>query len=108
MLKKLILAGLAVAALITPLVSASAMSRPEFSVSPSATQVHWRRGWHGYRGWRPVYRPYRPVRFYGAPGYWRRPYVGYVVGGGCGWLHQRAIVTGNPYWWRRYHACIGW
>lgn len=27
----------------------------------------------------------------------------------CGWLRQRAIVTGSGYWWRRYNACrYGW
>ena len=29
-------------------------------------------------------------------------------GGGCGWLHHRALVTGSPYWWHRYRVCRGW
>jgi hypothetical protein len=23
----------------------------------------------------------------------------------CGWIKHRAIVTGSPYWWSRYHEC---
>jgi hypothetical protein len=23
----------------------------------------------------------------------------------CGWLYQRAVQTGNQYWWRRYQDC---
>lgn len=30
-------------------------------------------------------------------------YAGY---GGCYWLKKRALFTGLPYWWNRYHACI--
>lgn len=43
---------------------------------------------------------HRYVGFYGP---------GYVVasGYGCGWLKARAIATGLPYWWNRYHACTG-
>jgi hypothetical protein len=29
----------------------------------------------------------------------------YYYGNGCYWLKQRALYTGNPYWWRRYQAC---
>jgi hypothetical protein len=47
------------------------------------------RGFYGYGGF-----PY--YAYYGAYGY---------TGGGCGWLRQRAIVTGSPYWWQRYEAC---
>ena len=25
--------------------------------------------------------------------------------GECGWLKRRAIQSGNPIWWRRYHRC---
>lgn len=31
-----------------------------------------------------------------------------VVGGSCLWLRRKAVVTGNPYWWNRFHACRGW
>ena len=42
----------------------------------------------------------------------RRGFVGVPLaygayyGGGCYWLRQRAIYTGNPYWWSRYQACL--
>src|SRR5262245_45196415 len=26
----------------------------------------------------------------------------------CGWLLVRALDTGSPYWWNRYHYCIGY
>ena len=33
----------------------------------------------------------------------------YYGGHSCGWLRHRAIVTGSPYWWRRYYRCRhGW
>jgi len=32
----------------------------------------------------------------------------YAYGGGCAWLRYRALVTGSPYWWRRYRWCLGW
>lgn len=31
-----------------------------------------------------------------------------AVGGGCEWLRRRAVITGSPYWWRRYRRCRGW
>jgi hypothetical protein len=30
-----------------------------------------------------------------------------TTAGGCGWLRHRALVTGSPYWWHRYHECLG-
>lgn len=32
----------------------------------------------------------------------------YYAYGDCGWLLRRAEVTGSPYWWNRYDACIGY
>jgi hypothetical protein len=32
-------------------------------------------------------------------------YYGPHWGGPCRWLKRRAIMTGSPYWWNRYHAC---
>jgi len=32
----------------------------------------------------------------------------YYAYGDCGWLLRRAEVTGSPYWWSRYDACIGY
>lgn len=49
--------------------------------------------WHGHhRGW----------------GFGAYPvFSGGSYGGGCGWLHRKAINTGSSYWWSRYEACIG-
>jgi len=35
-------------------------------------------------------------------------YSGYDYGyaSSCGWLRRKAIHTGSPYWWKRYHYCI--
>jgi hypothetical protein len=33
-------------------------------------------------------------------------YGGDYYGGDCGWLRREARVTGSPYWWRRYRACL--
>ena len=41
-------------------------------------------------------------------GHVRGGVVAYGYGPGCAWLHQRAVVTGNPYWWHRYRVCRGW
>jgi hypothetical protein len=30
----------------------------------------------------------------------------YAYGDDCWWLLRRAEVTGSPYWWRRYEACV--
>jgi hypothetical protein len=46
---------------------------------------------------RPIYR--RPIV--------SRIYTPVVIGGTrCTWLRQRALVTGSPYWWRRYRLCL--
>jgi hypothetical protein len=26
----------------------------------------------------------------------------------CWWLRERALYTGNPYWWSRYNYCVGY
>ena len=26
----------------------------------------------------------------------------------CYWLRRQAIITGSPYWWDRYYACVGY
>ena len=76
------------------------------------------RAYGGRRGIRG--RGYRRGRVYGYRGYGKRRfrrrrfrrgrvygYYGGYYGGTCAWLRQRAYVTGNPYWWRRYNRCIG-
>lgn len=43
---------------------------------------------------------------YGGYGY---GYHGYHGHRRCGWLHRRAVNTGSPYWWKRFHQCrYGW
>ena len=51
--------------------------------------------WHGHHRWW-GYGVY--PAFYGGD---------YYYGGGCGWLHRKAVVTGSPYWWSRYETCVG-
>lgn len=53
---------------------------------------------------RRVVRIHRPIRAV------RRVHAGpvLVAGGSCEWLRRRAIITGSPYWWRRYRICRGW
>jgi hypothetical protein len=29
-------------------------------------------------------------------------------GDDCYWLRRQAIITGSPYWWDRYNACVGY
>jgi hypothetical protein len=26
----------------------------------------------------------------------------------CWWLRRQALITGSPYWWSRYNACVGY
>jgi hypothetical protein len=33
---------------------------------------------------------------------------GYYAGDDCWWLLRQARVTGSPYWWSRYDACVGY
>ena len=34
---------------------------------------------------------------------------GYTAyGDDCYWLRRQAIITGSPYWWDRYNACVGY
>jgi hypothetical protein len=58
-------------------------------------------GGHGYK-----HRHHRRhVRFYGYP-YFYNYDDGYYRSGGCGWLWQRYLITGNPKWKYRYYDCI--
>ncbi len=40
--------------------------------------------------------------YYGVP----FAYGYYSYSDGCSWLRQRAALTGSPYWWNRYNACL--
>jgi hypothetical protein len=33
-------------------------------------------------------------------------YYAYNGYGNCAWLRRQAIITGSPYWWNRYQACL--
>lgn len=33
-------------------------------------------------------------------------YGAYAYTSGCDWLHRKAVITGNPYWWHRYELCL--
>jgi hypothetical protein len=59
---------------------------------------------HDGRHWKHRHRHRDRFFFYGAP-YWA---YGVYAGGGCHYLYRRAIATGSPYWWSRYHDCIGY
>jgi hypothetical protein len=93
----LALAALAFSAVETP---SAAFTRLAARV-PSGTVTTVR--WHGHHGfWR-----------FGGHRFHRRVFIGgpvyaYGYGGGCAWLRHRALVTGSPYWWRRYRWCRGW
>jgi hypothetical protein len=41
-------------------------------------------------------------------GVWVWVYGPDYYAGDCGWLLRRARVTGSPYWWSRYNACVGY
>ncbi len=71
-----------------------------------------RGGGGGFRSGRVVVRPAFRVGPRIVYGGYRRPVIRrfiagpvFIVGRRCGWLRKRAIVTGSPYWWRRYRAC---
>ena len=56
---------------------------------------------HGHRNF------HRGHRFHGGI-FFGAPLVYGYHGGSCAWLRHRALVTGSPYWWRRYRWCRGW
>ena len=43
--------------------------------------------------------------FIGAP-FFYGGYYAYNGYGNCAWLRRQAIITGSPYWWERYQACL--
>lgn len=102
MLKRLLaasalaLAALTLSAADTPSAAFTRLAAPAASGSLATVR------WHGHPGF---WRFGAPYRFH------RRVFIGgpvYAYGGGCAWLRQRALVTGSPYWWRRYRWCRGW
>jgi hypothetical protein len=60
-----------------------------------------------HRFHRPVFfRPFRRRVFVRRAFFFGAPVYGYSAG--CAWLRHRALITGAPYWWRRYRWCVGW
>jgi len=58
-------------------------------------------GFHG--------RGFHGRRFFGYGGNWFYPDYAYDYGygyGDCWWLRHEAIITGSPYWWSQYEACL--
>ena len=41
---------------------------------------------------------------------WWPDYYGgdYYADNDCWWLRRQALITGSPYWWSRYNACVGY
>jgi hypothetical protein len=133
MLKTSIATGMIAGALLfAPLPPSPAQAFP--GVKPAelgtqgVTEVR-RRGAHGFRGGRHFgghrfhggrhfgFRRFHGGRHFGHRRFHRRhfhfrPFVYggfYYYGRSCRWLRWRAIETGSPYWWRRYHLCRrGW
>lgn len=127
MLKAAIAAGtLAGVLLLEPMVRAPARAAPpalqasdfESSAVTEVRKRHFggRRHAHGHRHFRGRHfggrRFFHGGRHFGHRKFhrrhfgFRRHYGGHIwVGRSCRWLRIRAIVTGSPYWWRRYHRC---
>ena len=107
MLKRL-LVGLAALVASAAIVPANALPSAGSPVKETAiTPVRFHGGFHHFGsihgfGWFHRFHGFRRGVIIGAPVY----YYGY---GGCAWLRHRAVVTGSPYWWHRYHRCrYGW
>jgi hypothetical protein len=81
-------------------VAAAGAFLPGAVTTAEAKGVHGHRHVHVFKHRHVNFHRHRFVGFYGPS---------YVVasGYGCGWLKARAISTGLPYWWNRYHACRG-
>ena len=108
---RLMLAVAALAAtLALPVSSSSAATLPRIEAPHNDTlAVRHRHFGHRFHGPRVFYhRPHRFRHFH--YGLLLAPPVYYSAHrGGCAWLRHRAVVTGSPYWWRRYKQCrYGW
>jgi hypothetical protein len=72
--------------------------------------------WHGHNGHghnhnhfvNDHHRHHFDNRFVGVGiGWWPGYYSAYGYGS-CGWLRRQAAITGSPYWWDRYYACVNY
>ena len=70
---------------------------------------HWNNGkWHGGK-WKGKHG-HKHRRYYGGYG-WYGPVGLYAYDygyGDCGWLRDRAVLSGSSYWWRRYQQCVAY
>ena len=118
MKKNLVAAGaLGCALLLAPIESEPAQA---FRGGHGGMAFHGGGGFHSPGGWgfhsRPlVFSHARPFFFRHHHRFRNFAFIGfpyydydYYYGGGCGWLHRRAIYTGSRYWWYRYYQCIGY
>jgi hypothetical protein len=78
---------------------------PGFAFKGAGPRIY--HGGHGYPGYAYRHHGHHGHGFY-PYGYGFLPYYYYDYGyyDDCAWLRRRAEVTGSPYWWRRYEACV--
>ena len=66
---------------------------------------NWNGNWNG--NWDHNHDHHHHNRFIvGSPFWYGGGYYAYNGYGDCGWLRREAIITGSPYWWRRYQECL--
>ncbi len=104
MLKRTLTAGLLAFAAVT-CSAGTTQAAPVPQANPmhgssAATPLRWHGGGFHHFGGFHRFHGFRPGVIVGGPVYY--------YGGGCAWLRHRALVTGSPYWWRRYRICRGW
>jgi hypothetical protein len=66
---------------------------------------NWNGNWNGKWNKNWDHRHRHISRFRGYYPYWYGASYAYGCGN-CAWLRRQAIITGSPYWWRRYQACL--
>jgi hypothetical protein len=79
---------------------------PRFHAGTAFRAPRFAAGSHIYRHRHHHHRHFRrgvivglPLGIYGA-------YGAYGYSATCDWLYRKAVITGNPYWWSRYEACL--
>lgn len=107
MLRQSIVSSLILAAVVAvPLGSADAALRPQISIAPAASPVHWRRSWRD-DSYLAARRAYGPLRYYSVRD-WGPPSPGYIPSRGCGWVYKEVGHDRDQTRWVRYRACIGY
>src|SRR5581483_7161748 len=87
--------------------SARSFAGPRFHAGPAfraprivaGSHLYSRHHHHHHRHFRRGIIIGAPLAFYGGYGY-------YGYSSPCGWLYRKAVITGSPYWWSRYEACL--